>query len=132
MIDSRRFDPGVFIGLTGIDEAQVGPLLDSYLRNQRNVRADLETAFGCGESPGTGQQPQAGLDRVRIENLAHRLKSGARSIGADAVANCCEQLEAAARSGSAELEALLPAALAEIDELGRAIREYLDSEPSSA
>ncbi len=132
LVNPRRFDPQVLADLTGVDEGQLGLLLDSYLGNQYKVRARLEVASGRGEAASTHRDPGSGPDVDGIERMAHRLKGAARSIGADALVSCCERLETAARSHSADIDELLTAALAEMDELERAIQAYLDAGPTRA
>jgi CheY-like chemotaxis protein/HPt (histidine-containing phosphotransfer) domain-containing protein len=41
-------------------------------------------------------------DMVEISALAHKLKSAARTVGANALADCCQALETAGRDGDAE------------------------------
>ena len=72
------------------------------------------------------QQAFAWKNCEQIIDYCHRLKSSSRSLGIIAVAQACEQLEAAAkRSAWTQLEKLMPTLRQQVDAARRAIAEIL-------
>jgi DNA-binding response OmpR family regulator len=92
-------DTAVLERLVGDDRAVVEALLSDYLRSARELRTDLRTA-------------DAGHDIKRLGDLAHRLKSSSRSVGALVLASACQALEDASHRGN---PALLCAATARVE-----------------
>lgn len=79
------------IDLVGNDPLVIRDVLESFRTSAANSRDQMEQGARTG-------QVQA------VSVAAHRLKSGARSIGAQRLGQICEEIEAASEHG--ELEAL--------------------------
>jgi PAS domain S-box-containing protein len=92
-------DTAVLERLVGDDRAVVEALLSDYLRSVRELRRDLQTA-------------DAEHDIKRLGDLAHRLKSSSRSVGALDLASACQALEDASHRGN---PALLRAATVRVE-----------------
>ncbi len=79
-------DIGVLKALVGDDEDAVHELLAEYLASARQQTDELRRASHEG-------------DIVLAGSIAHKLKSSSRSVGAQAFADACAELEHAARAG---------------------------------
>ena len=73
----------------GGDEAAIRALLEEFVTTARAGVREADAAVGAG-------------DFVAVENAAHRLRGAALSVGARALGEAGERLEAAARDGDAE------------------------------
>jgi PAS domain S-box-containing protein len=93
-------DTSVLVKLVGDDSAVVEALLSEYLSSARELHRDLQTA-------------DADHDIKRLGDMAHRLKSSSRSVGALDLASACQVLEDASRGGR---PALLRAAKARVED----------------
>ncbi|WP_027859627.1 nitrate- and nitrite sensing domain-containing protein [Marinobacterium jannaschii] len=79
-------DPTALGAMLGIDD--VAELLEFYLDYQRSANvnlAEMKVAFAAG-------------DATQVGRVAHNLKSTARSVGADRLADCCLALENAGKA----------------------------------
>jgi PAS domain S-box-containing protein len=101
--------------LVGDDSAVVEALLSEYLSNARELHRDLQAA-------------DAEHDIKRLGELAHRLKSSSRSVGALDLASACQALEDASHRGTPALlrgaRARVEAALEQVESC---LSERLDS-----
>jgi CheY-like chemotaxis protein len=108
-------DLRVLVALVGDDPEVVGKVLQAFRNSAVQVAAELTRGVRAGAAPV-------------VAAAAHRLKSGARSIGAQRLADLCVALEEAAQAGPAEtLAALLPNLETELERVLRA----LDSRPAA-
>lgn len=88
-------------------------LLRSYMEALEQEQESVQQAFGWKNCE-------------QIIDCCHRLKSSSRSLGVIAVAQACEQLEAAAqRSEWTQLEKLMPTLQQQVDAARRTITEIL-------
>ena len=83
-------DLNVLRGLVGDDPQTIQELLSDFLASARRARADLTRAWAAG-------------DAHRVAELAHKLKSSARAVGAFALAERCLDLETAAGGAEPQL-----------------------------
>jgi CheY-like chemotaxis protein len=83
-------DTSVLEKLVGNDSAVVEALLSEYLSSARELHRDLQTA-------------EAEHEIKRLSDLAHRLKSSSRSVGALDLASACQALEDASHRGAPAL-----------------------------
>ncbi len=109
------FDPSALALLRAFTGDQVtGELLALFTKNAEGELAALKEAL-------------AQRDARRVKHLAHRLRGGAGSLGARALADLCARLEdAAARDDLVAAEALVAAVEAEcrgVNPLGATVRE---------
>lgn len=110
-------DVSVLEGLVGSDRATLRRFLREYLDGARRYASELRAAHKRGESR-------------RAAAVAHKLKSSSRSIGALALGELCDAIEAAVRRGE---DAALEACMARFDECMRAAEnsvEVLLAEPA--
>ncbi|MEP7297186.1 MAG: response regulator [Burkholderiales bacterium] len=106
----------VLIELIGDDPAAIDEVLTAFRVSAEQASRDLNLSARTGSL------------RVASET-AHRLKSGARTLGATRLAEVCSAIEANAEAGGiAALSALLPRFEAEL----RAVYLFLNSIPSRA
>lgn len=82
---SARFDPRRLAALVGGDEVAAAELLPGFEQALHNYLAGLEG------------YPDRGTSLDDVASIAHRLKSAARSVGADTLADLAIHLERAAR-----------------------------------
>jgi CheY-like chemotaxis protein len=81
-----RFDAGALTRVVGItDIAELAGYYDEFLRLNDDAMRDLRAAY-------------ASADRSAVQALAHKLKSSARTVGANAVAQCYDEIEHAAKA----------------------------------
>lgn len=89
-------DVAVLAALVGPKPAVLARFLADYLRHGQTYQQGLLAALGCGNLREACTQ-------------AHKLKSSSRSVGALALGDLCEQIEAAGRAGQqVEAVALAP------------------------
>lgn len=84
-LDKPVFDKSVLAGLVGDDESVIGEFLRDFRGHAETVRVEIRQAF-------------ASADWMAASSIAHRFKSSSRSIGALALADCCERIEQAGRT----------------------------------
>jgi len=100
-------DPGVLKALVGEDPGTLRDILDAFRLGALGTAAELAEACGRGHADEVGA-------------LAHRLKSSALAVGAQALAGLCAELEEAGKTGQGErMTALWPpfqGALATVNE----------------
>ncbi|MDT8383232.1 MAG: PAS domain S-box protein [Gammaproteobacteria bacterium] len=90
---TRAVDVSVLEGLVGNDPVVIDRFLNDFRSSATNIAAELKTA--CAD-----HQP------VQAGELAHKLKSSARTVGALALGELCEEMETAGKAGSNETLAL--------------------------
>lgn len=83
------FEPGALHELVGEEPGLVLEILDYFVEVATGVRDELLRAAGSGDAAEAGM-------------LAHRLKSSARSVGAEPLALLCAQLEESVNAGRRE------------------------------
>ena len=83
------FEPGALHELVGEEPGLVLEILDYFVEVATGVRDELLRAAGSGDATEVGM-------------LAHRLKSSARSVGAEPLALLCAQLEESVNAGRRE------------------------------
>jgi PAS domain S-box-containing protein len=105
-------DLGALVALVGGDPAHMQAVLRSFLRSSAKAREQLRQAVADGDAPAARE-------------IAHKLKAGARSVGASELGETCAQLEQAAESGQVEQFAGL---WERLEEQLIAVRKYLDSQ----
>ena len=81
------FDVAVLRGLVGDDPETLVELLRGFLRGCAAAEREIAAAWAAGNTR-------------RVGEVAHRLKSSARSVGAASLADLCADVEAAASSGA--------------------------------
>lgn len=64
----------------GDDEETIGEILDAFIDPARSIAAEIDHAVAQNDAAG-------------VTAAAHKLKSAARSIGADSLADLCQALE---------------------------------------
>ncbi|MEJ2529445.1 MAG: PAS domain S-box protein, partial [Gammaproteobacteria bacterium] len=84
-----------------IDPKALGNILGTQ---DPEMLADYYNDFLDSNAPTAKQIEEAFQkeDMAEISTLAHKLKSAARTVGANALADCCQALETAGRDGDAE------------------------------
>ncbi|MET0209525.1 MAG: response regulator, partial [Burkholderiaceae bacterium] len=96
-------DLSVLAGLIGDDPADIRAVLAIFCSTSKELSAELERAISSGSA-------------VTVAELAHKLKSGALSIGAQQLGALSIALESGAHAkNTADLMALWPAVKAELD-----------------
>jgi CheY-like chemotaxis protein/HPt (histidine-containing phosphotransfer) domain-containing protein len=100
----------VLKGLIGDDPAGIAAVLDKFRINSDRLSAEIERAV---ES-----------DLSAVVDIAHRLKSGAFSIGAKRLGELCVELERAGRGGKKDQLKVL---LSQFRTQMQAVREFIDS-----
>ena len=108
-------DLGALVALVGGDRVHVQAVLRSFLSSSNKARQQLQQAMADG-------------DAATVREIAHKLKAGARSVGAAVLGATCEELEQVAESGRVDRFGLLGKRLE--DEL-HAVQEYLASRLTS-
>ena len=89
-------DLRVFASLVGDDPAVIHELLQDFQTSAAKIAAELLAACTAGETAATGA-------------AAHKLKSSAFSVGAQALGELCAEIEQAGKAGQIDaLSALLP------------------------
>jgi PAS domain S-box-containing protein len=83
--NSRVVDPKFLRESFGDDDELIAEILQDYVDPARTNVAEIDAAFETRDASGIGA-------------AAHKLKSSSRSIGADALADLCAELEAAGKS----------------------------------
>jgi len=83
--NNRVVDPKFLRESFGDDDELIAEILQDYVDPARDNVAEIDTAFQNRDAGGIGA-------------AAHKLKSSSRSIGADALADLCADLEAAGKS----------------------------------
>ncbi len=92
----RSVDLNVLADLVGDDPAVIAEVLDAFRQSATLHAAAMTRSIAVGDTPAAS-------------DAAHKLKSGARAIGALRLGDLCERIEALATSRKAgELTALLP------------------------
>jgi CheY-like chemotaxis protein/HPt (histidine-containing phosphotransfer) domain-containing protein len=100
-------DLNVLIELVGDDPAVIDEVLKSFRKNTAMYGEELRQGFMAGSARA-------------VANAAHKLKSGARSIGAERLGALCADIEAAAKADRVtELGTLLPGFETALRELNR-------------
>ena len=82
-------DPRVLARLIGDDEAMIGEFLTEYRSSLLDSARQMQAARAAGDWKGVGE-------------IAHRLKSASRSVGALQLGELCAALEAAGRANRPE------------------------------
>ena len=104
--DPALVDVSVLTRLLGDDQGTLRRLLAIYLSSLRSADEELRAAFAANDVRAIG-------------NIAHRLKSASRSVGALALGDLCAEMENACRAGDpvaiAEGSSGLLAALGAVD-----------------
>jgi CheY-like chemotaxis protein/HPt (histidine-containing phosphotransfer) domain-containing protein len=102
------WDPTVLAEMVGDNPAMRKRLMDSFLLNTREQVKAIGAAVSIGDAAAAGE-------------LAHKLKSSARSVGAMVLGELCQQMDTAGTeadaSSCAVLNAPLQAAFAEVAEI---------------
>src|SRR3990172_5163830 len=97
--------------LVGNDPTMIREFLQDFRSSATQIAAEMKTAYAAGQA-------------ARVGVLAHKLKSSARSVGALALGELCEEMEQAGKAGQIEaLATLLPRFDAEM----AAVEYYLNS-----
>jgi PAS domain S-box-containing protein len=108
-------DTAVLENLVGKDRTVVDPLLSDYLSSARELRRDL---LAADAEQGTKS----------IGDMAHRLKSSSRSVGALELASACQVLEdASCRRSAAQVHAAKVRVLAALEQVELRLVERLSS-----
>ncbi|WP_461516209.1 PAS domain-containing hybrid sensor histidine kinase/response regulator [Porticoccus sp.] len=115
MVDGRALaapiNLSVLMEMVGSDAADIRDLLCVFQQTLNEVAEAIQQARELGDMPG-------------VRNQAHKLKSSARTVGAEQLADLCAKLEQAAREGnSSTVDWLLAAFVA----ARKAVSSYLDS-----
>ena len=118
-------DLRVLAALVGDDPQGLADMVQAFRRSAERSRLEMARALDAAAVPAAVL-----TDAVHpiqpLADAAHRLKSGARSIGALALGALCADLEAAAEAcHPADCAALLPRLLAEL----AAVYRHLDAAP---
>ncbi len=109
--DSRVIDERAIKDTFGDDEETFKEILISFIEPSRDIVSDLLAAL---------QQRTA----VSVKDAAHKLKSSARTVGANDLADTCVALEAAGKKADwATIEALVPKARDQFE----AVEAYVES-----
>ncbi len=104
-------DVCVLKALVGDDPAVISEFLHDFRTSATKIAVELKAAFENGQAEQVG-------------GLAHKLKSSARSVGALALGDLCDEMEQVGKAGQVEvLESLLP----RFEEEMAAVVAYLDS-----
>jgi two-component system, sensor histidine kinase and response regulator len=85
----KSINVGILQELVGDDQSVINDILQEFRLRSAETAADLDAACGaqhCGQA----------------SEIAHKLKSSARSIGALKLGGWCEQIEHAGRNGEAD------------------------------
>ncbi len=87
-------DVSILAALVGDNPATIADFLQDFQASATTIAAELEAAW-------------ADANAAHASALAHKLKASARSVGALTLGMLCEEIEAAGKTGSIELMALL-------------------------
>ncbi len=102
-------DPSVLKAMFGDDDETFREILGEFAEPARDIAAEITAGFEAGDTGAVGA-------------AAHKLKSAARSVGALALADLSEALEAAGKGGDgAAVEALMPG----LDPLVKDVLDYI-------
>jgi CheY-like chemotaxis protein/HPt (histidine-containing phosphotransfer) domain-containing protein len=104
-------DLDVLKALIGEDPEGIRAVLNSFRRRSEQLQRDLHAAMRSDSA-------------LAVAELAHKLKSGARSIGASQLGELCAQLEEAAMQGDTEL---LKELMSQFDAQLEAVRLFLNA-----
>jgi CheY-like chemotaxis protein/HPt (histidine-containing phosphotransfer) domain-containing protein len=83
--DGGVVDPAALQSMFGDDPDTIREIMQGFIEPSQKIVADIEAAFASRSAADIGA-------------AAHKLKSAARSIGANALADLCQSLEAAGKS----------------------------------
>jgi HPt (histidine-containing phosphotransfer) domain-containing protein len=108
-------DLRVLVALVGDDPEVVGKVLQAFRNSAVQVAAELTRGVRAGAAPV-------------VAAAAHRLKSGALSVGAQPLSDLCVALEAAAGAASADSLATL---LQHLETELERVLQTLDSSPQA-
>ncbi len=104
-------DITMLINLVGDDRVRHCKLFRTFMESTPEIIAEVQSAHKAHEAETVRQQ-------------AHKLKSSARSMGADALADACQALEAAGREGQwDEIDRLAP----ELEGLYSKVSDYINN-----
>ena len=103
-------DVGTLACLVGNDRDTVSEFLQAFLDHARSCRSQMTAAWAAGSA-------------IRIRDLAHKLKSSARSVGAAGLAEICASIESCHCRDS--LDALLMAFGREIAAIERGLPKLI-------
>lgn len=107
----KLVDISVLAALVGDSPEIISDFLQDFQRSAVKIAMELKSAYA------TGQAAQVGM-------LAHKLKSSARSVGAQRLAELCAAIEQAGKTNQPEvLAVLLPQFEKEMD----AVDDYLST-----
>jgi len=106
---SDAVDPSILNGIVGDDPDLHRTFLENFLDPASQTVAEIHTAFEAGSA---GQ----------VADLAHKLKSSARTIGANALADLCGELENTGRAD--DWNKIMPLH-AVLDEHFEAVRDFI-------
>jgi HPt (histidine-containing phosphotransfer) domain-containing protein len=87
-------DVNVLKALIGDDEATIREFLHEFRTSAEKIAVDLRTA--CATEQATA-----------VSDLAHKLKSSARSVGALVLGELCAEMEKSGKAGDNQVLALL-------------------------
>ena len=106
------FDPSILTSLVGDDPEIHQLLLSEFVNTAAENIQEIHAAFESGSADQVGE-------------LGHKLKSSARSVGANALADLCTELERAGKSGEwDEIETLHP----DLDQLFEVVRTLIEGD----
>jgi CheY-like chemotaxis protein/HPt (histidine-containing phosphotransfer) domain-containing protein len=112
--DGSWFDPLALIPLVGDDPLAIAEILQDFLSSAEAIFQEISQALKSGEADAAGK-------------AAHKLKSSARAVGANALADCSAELEKAGKAGDLTLATGIGGKLADInDRTSLAIGKHLD------
>ena len=104
-------DPAFLRDSFGDDGSLIAEILGDYVQPALDIVAEIDAAYAAHSATSVGA-------------AAHKLKSASRSIGANALADLCERLEAAGKADDWDaVEADYPALAAAME----AVKSYIES-----
>jgi len=104
-------DPSVLSNMFGDDPATLREILQEFVDPAKNIVADIKNGFEARNAGGIGA-------------AAHKMKSAARSVGANDLADLCAELEEA---GNLEAWDRIDAEVPRIDETFTEVLNYIES-----
>jgi two-component system sensor histidine kinase/response regulator len=107
------FDPKILTEMMGDNPALHQRLLKKFLTNTEERMAVLQTTIDSG-------------DAARAGDVAHELKSAARSVGAMDMGELCERIEEAGKAGDPAFKLLLPKLQESFEKARQTIRDHLN------
>lgn len=111
MTSSPAVDPSALSKIIGDDPALNRKFLDKFVDQVAVIAREIHTAFKSGSAGQVGE-------------LGHKLKSSARAIGANELADWCGELEQAGKTADWEgIKTLLP----RLDELFDAVKKFVEN-----